>query len=67
MDRERSHVHMFSDEDIKPSLKSLHASKADGVDPISSDCFKQTTDLFHETYIKHNVITWSCYYQFFES
>ena len=45
MERGHSHVHMFSDEDIETSLKSLHASKTDRVDPISSDCFKHATDL----------------------
>ena len=67
MDRDHSHVYIFSDENIKTSLKSLHVRYTDGVDPISSDCFKHTNDLFHEMYIKLNVITWPYSYQFFES
>ena len=44
-DRECSHIRMFSEQDIRTSIKSLRACKNEGVDPISSDCFKHTTDL----------------------
>ena len=30
---------------VRTSIKSLRAYKADGVDPISLDCFKHATDL----------------------
>ena len=36
---------MFSDEDLSTNLKYVHASKTDGADPTSYDCFKHTTDL----------------------
>ena len=43
--RKNGHVHSFSIDDIRASIKSLRAYKTDRVEPISSDCFKHTNDL----------------------
>ena len=42
---QKGHVNSVSIEDIRASIKSLRAYRADEVDPISSDCFKHSTDL----------------------